>query len=155
SELLLGEIQFVDAAIGQMVTELRSKGLLSQTVIVITSKHGQSPIDPSRFLPIPGHNGNNGTTPANLIADLLPWSESPLNPNGIGPTEDDISLLWLTGSANTAEGVGIIETSGNAAGMGELFYGPSITTMFNAPGLPLNGDPRTPDIIVTPNYGVV
>ncbi len=26
--------------------------------------------------------------------------------------------------------------------------------MFNAPGLPPNGDPRTPDIIVTPNIGV-
>src|SRR5260370_41164843 len=27
--------------------------------------------------------------------------------------------------------------------------------MFNAPGLPPNGDPRTPDIIVQPNPGVV
>ena len=27
--------------------------------------------------------------------------------------------------------------------------------MFNAPGLPPNGDPRTPDIIVTPNVGVI
>ncbi len=26
--------------------------------------------------------------------------------------------------------------------------------MFNAPGLPPKGDPRTPDIIVTPNIGV-
>jgi hypothetical protein len=27
--------------------------------------------------------------------------------------------------------------------------------MFNAPGLPPHGDPRTPDIIVAPNVGVV
>ena len=27
--------------------------------------------------------------------------------------------------------------------------------MFNQPGLPPNGDPRTPDIIVQPNVGVV
>ena len=26
--------------------------------------------------------------------------------------------------------------------------------MFNPPGLPPNGDPRTPDIVVTPNIGV-
>ena len=26
--------------------------------------------------------------------------------------------------------------------------------MFNLPGLPPNGDPRTPDILVTPNIGV-
>ena len=27
--------------------------------------------------------------------------------------------------------------------------------MFNAPGVPPNGDPRTPDIIIEPNVGVV
>ena len=40
-------------------------------------------------------------------------------------------------------------------GLGQIFYGPSLETMFNAPGLPPNGDPRTPDIIVQPNVGVV
>jgi hypothetical protein len=32
--------------------------------------------------------------------------------------------------------------------------GPGIGQMFNLPGLPPSGDPRTPDIIVTPNIGV-
>ncbi len=155
SALLVGEIQFVDAAIGEWVNELRAKGLLDTTLIVITSKHGQSPIDPNRFFPIPGHSHNNGTSPANLIASLLPWSESPLNPNGIGPTEDDISLLWLARSSDTASAVATLEANVVQAGGGEIFYGPSLTTMFNAPGMPPNGDPRTPDIIVAPNYGVV
>lgn len=152
---LLSEIQFVDASIGEFVNELRSKGLFDSTLIVITAKHGQSPIDPNRFFPIPGHSGNNGTSPANLIASLLPWSESPLNPTGIGPTEDDISLLWLASSTQTTNAVSTLEANATQAGFGQVFYGPSITTMFNAPGLPPNGDPRTPDIIVTPNYGVV
>lgn len=155
SALLLGEIQFVDAAIGEWVNELRAKGLLDTTLIVITSKHGQSPIDPNRFFPIPGHSHNNGTSPANLVASLLPWSESPLNPDGIGPTEDDISLLWLARSSDTASAVATLEANAVQVGGGEIFYGPSLTTMFNAPGLPPNGDPRTPDIIVAPNYGVV
>jgi hypothetical protein len=43
---------------------------------------------------------------------------------------------------------------GNIAGIGEIFSGPGIAQMFNSPGLPPNGDPRTPDIIVTPNIGV-
>ena len=155
SALLLNEIQFVDAAIGQWVSELRNKGLLDTTLIIITAKHGQSPIDPSRFFPIPGHNHNNGTSPANLIASMLPWSESPLNPDGIGPTEDDVSLLWLTHSSDTPAAIATLETNATQAGIGQIFYGPSITTMFNAPGLPPTGDPRTPDIIVNPNYGVV
>jgi arylsulfatase A-like enzyme len=44
--------------------------------------------------------------------------------------------------------------SNNIAGIGEIFSGPILTTYFNAPGLPPSGDPRTPDIIVTPNIGV-
>jgi hypothetical protein len=155
SNLLLGEIQLVDAAIGEFVSELQRQGLLNSTLILITAKHGQSPIDPNRFFPIPGHSGTNGTSPANLIASLLPWSESPLNPNGIGPTEDDVSLLWLTSSAQTQNAVATLEANAAMAGIGEIFYGASITTMFNAPGIGPGQDPRTPDIIITPNYGVV
>ncbi len=151
---LVGEIQFVDASIGEWVNELRSKGLLDSTLIIITAKHGQSPIDPNRFFPIPGPDGNNGTSPANLLASYLPPSESPTG-GQIGPTEDDVSLLWLKSSAQTATAVSILQANAAMAGLGEIFYGPSITTMFNAPGLPPNGDPRTPDILVTPNYGVV
>src|SRR5579872_1502288 len=102
-----------------------------------------------------GHSGLNGTTPANLIAAYLPFSESPLNPTGIGPTQDDISQLWLTHSSDTPSAVGILEANAKAAGIGQIFYGPSLETMFNAPGLPPNGDPRTPDIIVQPNVGVI
>jgi hypothetical protein len=49
----------------------------------------------------------------------------------------------------------MIETRETQAGVGEIYAGPALTQMFNAPGLPPNGDPRTPDIIVTPNIGVV
>jgi hypothetical protein len=44
-------------------------------------------------------------------------------------------------------------TTNNIAGIGQIFSGPAIGQMFNLPGLP-SGDPRTPDIIVTPNIGV-
>ncbi|MGI9069838.1 MAG: alkaline phosphatase family protein [Bryobacteraceae bacterium] len=92
---LLAEIQFVDKSIGEIVSALKAQGLYESTLIVITAKHGQSPIDPNRFTPIPGQSGANGESPANLIVtDLkgyIPESESPLNPTGIGPTEDDVS----------------------------------------------------------------
>ena len=94
----------------------------------------------------------------NANPNLLPFSESPLNPTGIGPTQDDISLLWLTHSSNTLAAVGLLEANAAAAGIGQIFYGPSLETMFNAPGLPApygKGDPRSPDIIVQPNVGVV
>jgi arylsulfatase A-like enzyme len=47
-----------------------------------------------------------------------------------------------------------LATNGNIAGIGEIFSGPGISIVYNKPGLPPTGDPRTPDIIVTPNIGV-
>jgi Type I phosphodiesterase / nucleotide pyrophosphatase len=151
---LLSEIQFTDDALGEMVTKIKDRGLFESTLIIITAKHGQSPIDPNRYLPIPGHSGLNGESPADLIASLLPFSESPLNPTGIGPTQDDVSLLWLANSANTVAAVDTLEANAAKAGIGQIYYGPSLALNYNTPGLPPNGDPRTPDIIVTPNVGV-
>jgi hypothetical protein len=150
---LVSEIQFVDDSLGEMVNKLRDRGLYESTLIIITAKHGQSPIDPHRYFPIPGHSGNNGESPANLIANLLPTSESPANPNGIGPTEDDVSLLWLANSANTLSAVSTLEENATKAGIGQIYYDRSLSLNYNKPGLP-GDDPRTPDIIVTPNVGV-
>ncbi len=153
SALLLGEFQFIDASIGEMVTALKNTGNFENTLIVVTAKHGQSPIDPKRFFATGRNTGY--TTPATLLDSLLPLSESPSNPNGIGATEDDISLLWLKNSSDTASAVATLEKNGTAIGLGQIFYGPSLALNFNIPGLPPNGDPRTPDIIVEPNVGVV
>lgn len=154
SAVLLGEMRFVDDSIGEMISELKDRGLDQDTLIVITAKHGQSPIDPHRYFPIPGHSGTNGESPATLIANLLPYSESPLNPTGIGPTEDDVSLLWLANSANTPAAVATLEANASKAGIGEIYYNRSLELNYNFPGLPPGGDPRTPDIIVAPNVGV-
>lgn len=155
SELLLQEIQFVDASIGKMVAELKDTGNYDSTMIVITAKHGQGPIDRHRFQPIPGHSGNNGTTPSTLLASYLPDSESPLNPTGIGPTEDDVSILWLKDSRDTGAAIATLEAHQKEIGLGTMFYRPSLALNYNTPGLPPNGDPRSPDIIVTPNPGVI
>ena len=116
----------------------------------ITAKHGQSPIDTNRFV------ATKSTSPTHLLgaAGLLPASESAFTPGGIGPTEDDISQLWLVPGADVPTAAGILETNAAAAGIGQIFYGASLETMFNASGLPPNA-PRTPDIIVQPNVGVV
>jgi hypothetical protein len=151
SDPLLGEFKFVDDSIGEMVTQLKNHGLLQSTLIIITAKHGQSPIDPQRFFPIPGHSGANGQAPSDIIAAYLPDSEI----NQIGPTQDDISLLWLKDPSQTASAVSLLETTSppnhNVASINQIFSGPTLATMFNPP----SQDPRTPDIIVQPNAGVI
>ncbi len=149
SAALLDEFKFVDASIGAFVSELKAKRLYDSTLIVITAKHGQSPIDPARYVA----QTRNYTSPATLLsnAGFIPDSES-TNGNGIGPTEDDVSLLWLKSSADTDASVAILEANASATGigLGQFYYGLSLAINYNDPTV----DPRTPDIIVTPNVGV-
>ena len=165
SATLVKEIEFVDASIGEMVKALKSQGIYDSTLVVITAKHGQSPIDPKLFYPLPGHSGTNGTSPVTLLgASYIPDSEL----NQIGPTEDDISLIWLKPGTSTQSAVNILEESSRTPGtptyigLGQIYYGASLTSMIDTPGIPPYGDaptpdadPRTPDIIVTPNVGII
>ncbi len=148
SESMFAEIQYVDTAIGQFVSELKKQGLSDSTLIIVSAKHGQSPIDPSRVLRIPGD-----------VATDEPPSQI-LSPAGVGPglpvaqaDEDDISMLWLTDQGQTESAVATLSlaTNENLFGQGEIFAGPSLTLQFNDPLT----DSRPPDIIVTPNVGVI
>ena len=147
---LLSEFQFVDASIGEFVAELKAQNLYDSTLIIITAKHGQSPIDPSRYV----SQLISGTSPATLLsnAGYIPYSESTNNPTGIGPTEDDVSLIWLTSSSDTLAAVNILEQNASVSGiaLGQIYYGRALSLNYNEP----TRDPRTPDIIVTPNVGV-
>ena len=123
--------------------------------MIITAKHGQSPVDSARYVRITS-TGPVTTSPSRILDSCLPDSESNTG-NQIGPTEDDVSLLWLKAGCSTATEVAALETqspaNANIAGIGQIFWGSALTQMFNAPGLPPK-DPRTPDIIVAPNVGV-
>ena len=85
SPSLLSEIQFVDASIGKIISALKTAGVYSSTLIVITAKHGQSPVN---TLPLHGYYvGRAGNDIAATILDnshCLPLSKSPSIPLGSG-----------------------------------------------------------------------
>ncbi|HEY6299213.1 MAG TPA: alkaline phosphatase family protein [Candidatus Binatus sp.] len=146
SPSLLQEIEFVDRSIGAMVSELTKQHMLDSTLIIVTAKHGQSPVDSSRY-----QANGSPNDPVSILSACIPDSEL----NQIGPTEDDVSLIWLKNTCDVATEVGVLETvspalplSMNIAGIGEIFSGPSIGLYYNA------GDSRAPDILITPNIGV-
>ncbi len=149
SASLFQEIMYIDTEIGAMVSELTKQKLIDSTLIIITAKHGQSPVDSSRYVK------DGSDSPATLLHTLLPPSEDPTTSN-IGPTEDDVSLLWLANSSpsNVTSAVAMLESmsppppGNNIAGIGEIFSGPGINLFYNA------GDSRAPDILITPNIGV-
>lgn len=140
SPSLLGEIEFIDHSIGRMVEHLKRQDLYESTLIIVTAKHGQSPIDPNRILRIPADNpaltSPASFLPPSLIAQAL---------------EDDISLIWLTDQSQTISAATSLSQNLSTVGGGEIFAGPSMKLLFTDP----LKDPRTPDIIVAPNVGVV
>jgi arylsulfatase A-like enzyme len=145
---LLNEIEFVDASIGEIVSALKDAGLYDNTLIIVTAKHGESPIDPTMYVA----NGSN--TPATLLGTAIPTSESPLTAGGIGATEDDVSVLWLAPGSSVTDAVALLEKNATAIGLGEIYYGPSLALNYNVAGLGAYQDSRSPDIIVTPNVGM-
>src|SRR5579862_4444452 len=127
SASLVQEIEFVDTEIGAMVAELNTEKLLDSTLIISTAKHGQSPVDTSRYV----RDGSDD--PATLLSSDLAPSEN----SAIGPTEDDVALLWLANSSpsNVASAVSTLESmsppSNNIAGIGQIFSGNSIGLFYD------------------------
>jgi hypothetical protein len=148
SALLLTQFKYVDAAIGQIVEGLKNAGIYKDTLVIVTAKHGAAPIDPARYIA----NGSN--TPATLLGTVIPFSESPLTAGGIGATEDDVSVLWLKKGQSVTVAVQLLESNASAIGLGEILYGGSLRANYGVGGYNAVEDPRTPDIIVTPNLGM-
>ena len=133
---LLGEIQFVDGAIGQMVTELKNRSLFDSTLIVITAKHGQAPINPALV-----------NKPGDVVSPVL----AAAGVNLVQITEDDIALLWLENQSQTDTAVTTLQTNAADIFLDTLYSGKSLLKLFQNPLT----DPRTPDIIVKPTLGTI
>jgi Type I phosphodiesterase / nucleotide pyrophosphatase len=136
SEGLTSELDFVDQSLGQFVEELEKQGLLDSTLIIVGAKHGQSPIDISK------RTGIGGGQPAATIGAADAFDIS-----------DDGSLIWLTDPSLTPSVVATLSDPSNqqALGIQEIFALQSLRNKFNDP----RKDPRTPDIVLKVNTGVI
>ena len=136
SPALQGEIQFVDGAIGQMLSELDSRRLRDSTLIIISAKHGQSPIDPKLV-----------NKPGDVVTPLL-------NTNNIPTpqvTTDDVALVWLQDQSQTVAAANVLSAHASSIFLGQVLAGPLIDLLYEDPAT----SSRTPDLIVTPNVGTI
>ena len=143
-----------DAALASMIDGLKARDLYESTVIIVTSKHGQSPINPVKVNK-PGHF-------ADLVAAL---PDSTTNPAAIaitsagncstGPcgavTDDDVALIWLADQSMDPEAQAYINANALPLFVDEAMGTNELKLRFNDP----LKDSRTPDIIVRPNYGTI
>lgn len=133
---LAEQLDFIDQSLGRIVHELQAQNLYSSTLIIVGAKHGQSPIDRTK-----NQNIGNGQP-----STFLGASES-------FDISDDGSLIWLADSSQTSSVVSKLSQPANQQllGIQEIFAGQSLIDKYNSP----LSDPRTPDIILKVNTGVI
>jgi arylsulfatase A-like enzyme len=119
-----------------MVQALKRERLFESTLIIISAKHGQSPIDVTKRRGI----GQGEPTATIGSADAFDIS-------------DDGSLIWLTDPSLAPAVVANLSTPAHqqALGIQEIFAEGSLRNKFNSPA----ADPRTPDIVLKVNTGVI
>jgi Type I phosphodiesterase / nucleotide pyrophosphatase len=129
-------IDHTDRSLGKLVAQLRSQGLYNSTLIIVSAKHGQSPIDPSKLKKL------------GSVLNLVPGLKADLFAHA---TEDDVALLWLNDQKRTTEVVTAFNANTTAAGIQTLYSSTSLTQLFADP----LKDSRTPDIVIQPIPGVI
>ena len=94
-----------------MVGELKKQGIYDSTLIIISAKHGQSPIDISQA-------GWHRQRPAGNLINTLDSGEA-------FDISDDGSLIWLNDTSQTAEIAATLSEPANQATLGiqEIFAG--------------------------------
>jgi hypothetical protein len=131
---LQAALDHTDHSLAQILAALSQHGLLSKTAIILTAKHGQSPIDQNQLLRVAKATLLNGLEP--LVAQA---------------TMDDVALLWLTDQSKVDAVVALLRARESAAHIQEILAGDALTLLFNDP----TADSRTPDIIVLSEQGVI
>ena len=143
-----------DAALASMIAALKAQGIYEATLIIVTSKHGQSPINPAKVNK-PGHFADLVAALPDAGTDAAAIAIANANNCTTGPCgfvqDDDVALIWLQNQTMTQQVANYLSANAKALFIDEVLAGDELKIKFNDP----NHDSRTPDIIVQPQYGTV
>jgi Type I phosphodiesterase / nucleotide pyrophosphatase len=140
------QFQFVDDALGKFLNELRLEGIDDQTLVIVSAKHGQSPIDRSL---------------RKAISDAAYGSTPGFGANGFEIC-DDAALVWLspemqqgvdpaTGEKYYDEAKAYIEAHAAQLQIQQLLDRDELKKLYQDPFK----DSRTPDFIAITSHGVI
>jgi Type I phosphodiesterase / nucleotide pyrophosphatase len=177
--ILKHAIAHTDASIGRMVAALRARDLLEDTLIIVSAKHGQSPIDPTtlqmeaKATQAPDHTV---VDPGAVISAPVDQTFSAFtNPNsgnqyaqGGHLQTDDVGIVWLQTSTPAAVKQAVISLQNNAKAIhadklppGTIFdsninSGDELSDIFGDPRVAGSiAAARAPDIFIQPDHGVI
>ncbi len=136
---LLDAFTHTDQSISKVLGALQQHGLMTSTLIIVTAKHGDVPIDPTRL--------------KHADLELIPKTVSVIDKNLLAGLNQDgsIAMVWLADQKRTAEVTAALRKIQVEAGIQEIYSGDSLKLRFNDP----DSDPRVPDIIIQPNAGQI
>lgn len=134
-------LDYVNDAIGRMITEIANQGLTDSTMIILAAKSGNSPVDASKARLIPPD------TITSLINSVEPNLAAQV-------TADTAALIWLTDPSKTQAVAQVLRDNADLIGATKVYAGAAaIDTMYH--GTLAQGPVRRPDIIIDTENGVI
>jgi hypothetical protein len=136
-------LDFVDNALGVFEAELKKQGLDKNTLIIVSAKHGQSPIDIT----------------LRKAVDDSPYAATPGMSTGTGSGDgayisDDVALVWLAPSLQKVyykAAETYLKQQATALGIVQLLDRKDLTHLYHNPF----GDSRTPDFVAITQHGLI
>lgn len=128
-------LDFVDSQLKLITAELKKKGIANDTLIIISAKHGQSPIDKSLRQAVD-----------DSLYDAAPGYASKVT--------DDVGLVWLTPQTQKANYDGAksyLLSQKSALGIVTLLDKSDLAPLYGNPF----GNNRTPDFVAKTVHGVI
>ena len=109
SAVLNYALEQTDHALASMIQALKAQGIYESTLFIVSAKHGQSPINPTKvnkpghFATLVGNLPDGGTNPAAIA--ITNANNCSTGPCGF-VQDDDIALIWLQGQNIAGSQVG-------------------------------------------------
>jgi hypothetical protein len=155
SAVLAYGLKQTDDALWQFIHGLKKAGIYDSTLLIVTAKHGQSPINLKKLVK-PGHFADlvctvsdcSTNAAAKIITDA--GNNCPEGPCG-WVQDDDVALIWLPDQGKTKLVADYLNQNAEALHIDEVMSGEELKLKFRDPLT----DSRTPDIIVQPEYGTI
>ena len=158
--LLSSALDYIDAQLKRMDDEIQSQGLADRTAIIVTAKHGQSPLDPNQLTRI-----KDGP-----IIDAVNAAWTAAHPGAgnliVAGTDDDLWQSYLSVKTQEAAdfvkhylwthpATGVTYSGGTRtlqhSGLAKIYAGEAAADFFRVPV----SDPRHPDVFGRVQVGVV
>ncbi len=138
SDGLTRALLHTDQSIARLVAELKARKLEGSTLIILSAKHGQTPIDPAcrRIVDKKTIPGLIEAVQKGLAAQV---------------TQDSVALIWLSDQSLTGKAIAALSANQETAAIDKILGPDALAGMFADPA----HDSRVPDIIVQPILGVI